>query len=533
MHRCTTTLVLCSLAGLGAVHAEAAERHESLLYASCARVAGEYLGTLRGKVLLHEDFLGGDEALVRTSIAHQLRYLWGHYRNDAEAHAQLQLTLSAEEPQIEITSSRKLPYGRALALPYPTKEARLQLDDAYNLRAVARGQVAASDPARLVEYTARVRLAICGRDIDPPTKVRVPLPQDPWLAFWYVPAALHRPLRYHQDRAVTNPCADNDFADLPHPFYYWYDWLPTRHGPDDDGASFDCRSWLRAGDQYDFYDLTLEPLGTPTRDLSRLRAQLSGERLTATVIVGAVDHKALDLAAGYWQTQLGSARDASLPDRARAALRRFERAPVREAGTRNFLQVLDQLRTVMKISGHETRTDEDSLLVEARGSLRGSKRPIRVRFWLGLTDVFGPRPPTHWRVLRRALADDQIIVYWGHSGIGENLRLQQIERNLGLSHAIVAGELRRSPLRLVAILSCYSYMYFGQDLLAAGAERSDGAYFLFTGTEAARNEAGPLGVLGLVDLILRPENQRARVDRVPRLEDDEVWLLKEVAGTSQ
>ena len=75
-------------------------------------------------------------------------------------------------------------------------------------------------------------------------------------------------------------------------------------------------------------------------------------------------------------------------------------------------------------------------------------------------------------------------------------------------------------------------MYFGQDLLAAGAERSDGAYFLFTGTEAARREAGPLGVLHLIDAILRPDNPSARLDRVPRLEDDEFWLLKEVAGTA-
>jgi hypothetical protein len=524
-------LVVLSLLVLSS-SARAEGRSEALLYASCPRVAGEYTGTLRGRVLLHEGFLEGDEALVQKSIAQQLRYLWGHYRNDAEAHAALQVTLSAEPAQITITSTKKLPYGRELGLPYPTKEARLQLEDPYTLRAVARGRVQHDDAARLVEYEARMRLAICGRGQDPPDKLRVPLPQDPWLAYWYVPATEHRPLRYHQDRAVTNPCADDDFADLPHPFYYWYDWLPTRHGPDDDGRAFDCRPLLQKGDQYDFFELALERSGASERDLSRLRSQLGQGLITATIIVGAVDHKALDLQPGFWEGLLGQAGDGSLPERARLARRRWERAPVREIGTRNFLELLDELRRVVKVTSHQTRSDGEALLVEVRGALRASRRQVRLRFWLGLTDVFGPRPPTHWRVLRRALADDQVVVYWGHSGIGENLRLSRIEQHLNLSHAVVAGELRRSPLRLVAILSCYSYMYFGQDLLAAGAERSDGAYFLFTGTESARREAGPLGVLGLLDTILRPDNATARLERVPRLEDDEFWLLKEVAGTA-
>ena len=162
------------------------------------------------------------------------------------------------------------------------------------------------------------------------------------------------------------------------------------------------------------------------------------------------------------------------------------------------------------------------------GRLRQSGRPLRVRLWLGLTDVFGPTPPAHWRILRRALVEDQLVVYWGHSGIGENFRLAQIERHLGVSHEQMSADLRAAPLRLVAFLSCYSYMYFGQDLLAAGAEREDGGYFVFTGMESARHEAGPLAVLELVDRILRPDNPEGRVDAMPRLGDDEFWLVKEV-----
>ena len=167
---------------------------------------------------------------------------------------------------------------------------------------MARGSVHKTDPALLIEYQIHFKLAVCGRGEDPAPVVRVPLPPDPWLAYWYVPQKKHHPLSYHGERAVTNPCADDDFADLPHPFYYWYDWLPTRHGPDDDGRPFDCREWLKTGFDYDYYDVQLERISAPNHDFSRLRRELSqGQRLTATVVVGVVDHAVLDLALPTWR----------------------------------------------------------------------------------------------------------------------------------------------------------------------------------------------------------------------------------------
>ena len=521
--------ILCLLGSV----AQAADRREALLLSSCTRESGEYTGSYRGRILLHKAYLAtmGDEvAAIRTSIEHQLRYLWGHYRNDADAHAKVQLALSAETPELKIVSRKDVPYGRDLLLPYPEKQARLQLEDAYTIAAVKRGSTMKGDPALLIEFELSWKAAICGRAIDPPASVRVPLPPDPWLAYWYVPRRLHRPLRYHQDRAVTNPCADDDFADLPHPFYYWYDWLPTRHGPDDSGRSFDCRKLLHAGDHYDFFDVKLSRAGAPTQDFSKLRAQLASGPLTATILVGVTDHTVTDPQLATWRTLLGDASDGELPVRASSALVAWARGKQMESGTRSFLKVLEELSSVMRIARHKSTLDDGYLLVEVNGTLVKSGRPIRVRVYLGLTDIFGPVPPKHWRLLRRALTEDQIVAYWGHSGIGENFRLAQIEKNLAVPHEQMAKELRASPLRLVAFISCYSYMYFGQDLLAAGAELKDGAYFVFTGVEAAKHEAGPLAVLELVDDVLRPGNAEGRVSKLTRLGDDEFWLVKEVAG---
>jgi hypothetical protein len=71
-------------------------------------------------------------------------------------------------------------------------------------------------------------------------------------------------------------------------------------------------------------------------------------------------------------------------------------------------------------------------------------------------------------------------------------------------------------------------MYFGQDLLQAGAE-GNGGYFVFTGMESSKHEAGPLAVLDLVDRVLVDP----RVSKLPRLGDDEFWLIKEVDAWGQ
>jgi hypothetical protein len=503
----------------------AASRREALLFSHCPRQSGEFQGSYRGRILLHKQFLDKDS--VETSIEQQLKYLWGFYRNDAAAHGAMQVTLSAEPREITILSTKEVPYGRDLPLPYPTTEERLKIEDPYTLRAVARGRVEKDDPALLVEYQIRFKLAACGHNQDPPPLVHVPLPLDPWLAYWYVDQKNHRPLRYYDERAVTNPCSDNDFADLPHPFYYWYDWLPTRHGPDDAGRSFDCRAWLKPGDHYHYFDVQLERVSAASHDFSRLRALLGDAPLSATILVGVTNHGMTDLKLALWRDRL---EGGDITARATQALQEWSSQHPRDAGTANFLAALADLRAVVEVERHRTFLDGEYLVSEVEGQLKQSGRRLRARLWLGLTDIFGPKPPQHWRILRQALAEDQIVLYVGHSGIGENFRLAQLEQHLGISHQQMTAELRRSSWRLIAFISCYSYMYFGQDLLDAGAQSQNGGYFVFTGMETNRHTAGPVALLDLVDRVLRAPD--GRVDKLPLLGDNDFWLVKEVLGVS-
>ena len=508
-----------------------AARKESMLYAHCSQPSGEFAGTLDGELLLHRAFLDdqkSEDENIRHAVVHQLRYLWGFYRNDAAAHRALQVVLSAEEPEITITARKQVPYGRELVIDWTHHDEPLRLDEAYQIRAAARGRVERDDPALRVSYTVRFKLAICGRGEAPGPSITVPLPPDPWLAYWHVPSTNHRKLRYFADTAITNPCADDDFADLPHPYYYWYDWLPDRHGPDADGKPFDCRAWLHTGVDFTPYRIALQPIAQPSLDFSQLRRELDrAGPLTATVLIGVLDHPVVDLQLAEWQTQLGDGHG-TLSARAAAARRQWERTGPHERGTGMFLRTLDELRQVMTVDDHTSTVDDGYLRVEVRGRLRKSNRPLRIRAYLGLTDVFGPRPPQHWRILRRGLAEDHLVFYWGHSGIGENFRLAQIEQHLDLSPAQFAAEFQRSPVRLVAFISCYSYMYFGQDLLAAGAERLAGGAFVFTGMGPVKRDHGPLPLFDLVDQVLAPDNPTGHVTRLRYLADDEFWMVKQV-----
>src|SRR5213075_3187820 len=148
-----------------------------------------------------------------------------------------------------------------------------------------------------------------------------------------------------------------------------------------------------------------------------------------------VDHAVLDLALPRYRDLLAEGGPGALPARTAAARASWQSAGPHEPGTRHFLELLQALPEAMTIERHTTRIADEHLVLEVSGRLARSGSPLRLRVWLGMTDIFGPRPPGHWPILQRALGEDQIVVYAGHAGIGENFRLARIEQSTGVTHA--------------------------------------------------------------------------------------------------
>ena len=469
-----------------------AARAESLRLAACRGQAAEYEASYQGRVLLARGFLDparSEEDSLREAARTQIKYLWGYLRTNPSLHGKLQLVLSAAEPRIELAPPERTHYGADLVIDWDGRDRRLEIPDVYTQRAIARGRIAATDEAVAASFTARFMVAVCGEPRADESSLRVPLPDDPWLFWWHFGAADRRHFRYAGFDAQMPPCSDDDLAELAEPSVYWYDFWPDRAGVDLDGRAYDCRRMLVSGRDYTEREVHLSRKARPAPDFSALRAGLQGP-IRATVLLGVLDYHAGDLGLQALRRRIGKGRDPS----ARPLL---EDAPA-ERGELFLLRFLSRIDEVLRPEQYSTEAAGDYLTVLLRGTLRRSGRPVELRATVGLTDIYGPRPPRHWHILREALARDAIIVYAGHSGIGENFRLGRIAQEEGVPAAALEAESARVPFQLIAFLSCYSYMYFGQDLIASGGARE----YLYTGSAFSRGDLGALAALDFVDQAL-------------------------------
>ncbi len=520
MRRLLTSLLLLIAAPLAA-----AERRDVLHVATCPQQAAEYLATVRDTVVLDRQFFDPkqpEEPQIREGIRQQLKYFWGWFRTHKETYAQQHIVVGAEEPEIWIVGQRTVPYGRDLVVDWHETAPEMQIADPYTRRAVQRGVTRRDDGAVEVQYEARFPLAMCGQPRPEHSTLAFALPRDPWLMHWLVPRRDHRLVRYNADQAVTNPCVDDDYADLPHPFYYWYDWLPERHGRDAEGKPFDCRNLLKPGVDYFARTAALTRVTTPLNRLDALRQRLgvADRPLQATVVIGVLEHE--------WPhfdyPALAAALGSGTTDLAQKALAARKGSKPHEYGESILLKLLADLPSVITPTRYRASVQGDYLRVDVDGTLDRSGRALKLHAFVGVTDVLGPTPPHHWPILRAGLKSDDIVVYAGHSGVGENFRLQRILADAKLSAADFAKEFKEAPFQLIAFLSCYSYMYFGRDLEAA-AQHAAGRAFVYTGSPYSKGDRGTLAILDLVDQALAKGTQPLTLHNVA---DEDFLLLKEV-----
>ncbi len=464
----------------------------------CAAHGAEYRAELEGTLTLHKAFLGpeeGRDAALRDAVRHQVKYVWGYLRNHPQHRREVKAALSAEEPQVQILSTTDVPYGRDLTLDWNHIEPHLNIDEPYMQRAVTAGRALATDPALAVRYRVAFALALCGKRRGPDSTLTVPLPRDPWLFYWHVPSSQHRTLVYGQSTALTNPCSDDDFADLPHPFYYWYDWRVERQGPDANGLPYNCHTLLKPGVDHTPHTLRLHKTGEAGGAFEDLAAQWPEDGpLRITLLVGVANNLLTSLDVRPLAEALPEGRP--LAASAQAAL---DGGAFTENGALEVLAFLRAVDAVAPLASHTVTVRGQTLQVDAQARLRRSGRAVRLRVHHGFTNVFGAVPPDHWEAARDALTQDHVVLYVGHSGIGENLRVSQMEKNLALPAGSLNAPLASAPYQWVGFLSCFSYMYFGQDLMAAGGR---GRQYVFSATGYSDGERGAVGVVDLVDQVL-------------------------------
>lgn len=437
-----------------------------------------------GELRLHRALLpdeGLTPATLQAAVELQLRHAFAPPENDpATRHL---LVPDGPPRAVEVLSRTEVAYGRDVALDWP--DAGMRVADAYVRRALARGRLAAEDPALAVRWRARVGVTRCDVGEGAPRRFELPAPVDPFLLYWYVDAARRVELAYGAWRARTFPCAADEYAEVPHPEYLWYYWQPGRCAEGELGlgsvtlevaaqrpASGDFSAWRRG-----------------------LAAALEGRPLRVTLIFGYLDHQVARPDAGELRRTIltGAAPGPAIAD---------------EWGAAQFVAFLRRLDPVMTRGETRVRADADAVTAEVAGTLRASGRPVELTAQLAEADFLAPpqHPPRHPALLLAGLRDADVLVYVGHSGLGSNFSAAQLER--ATSAEAVAAALDGSPARVLGFIGCFTYSYFGEDLARRLPRTGEEAMFVYTGNAVTETADSALHLLRTVDCLLASPDGR-------------------------
>jgi len=405
------------------------------------------------------------EVQLREAVQTQLTYLLGYLNFDEEVNTNERLALSSDKKLLRISKPRKVAYGTEIIVD------NVQGGDywAYTKKAIERGATHASDPAWTVEYDAQVSVASCVRDRSHLLK-EVRLPRDPYLAFWYIAPEKRRPINFFSDaRTVTNPCADNEIADIPLPFYYWYVWSPRAKAMDGAGQSYDCRELLVENTHYLVIPVESEPVVQEPEAESYTWAKALNRRpeIAATMIFGPLQVDKIPFNSRQALEEIEGALD-NRPSWWRRFLdlsKRQNAQPPIDAGLAGTVEFIKGLHGILDLGKIEKESDEQSVRFVIPGWLKGSGKPLTIKLFYGLTDASGKNKAAHWPYLMDGLENDDIVFYNSHAGMGANMSMEKLASALKLPKADLRKSLQARRYQFVGIFSCYAYNHFGQDFM--------------------------------------------------------------------
>ncbi len=531
-----TEVRIFAAAALLSCSIQAAAAGEILTYAGCVGQAAEYALSFHAPIVLNQRLL--DPALpvktqLEAAIRQQIRYIEGHWHNgQGSAPAQSQV-LREESLKLTEIKFKLANYGATLTIDN-IEHPEFTLDEPYLARAVKLGKTQATDPGIRAEYSATVRVVACapgGAQVQP--TVQLALPLDPYLFYWAVAPENRRPIHWRQSSFRVNPCADPEIADLPNPMAFWYFWNPAQTGNDADGKPFACATLLPAENNY----VTLAGHLSHATPATSHGGVFAFERLPksravrATALWGIIDPKAATLPIKELTDVLQKLTPEKFTTGISALLTRLGFGAEKrgrldtDRGSVYFADFLRGLPAVLKIERLAAHQEKDSLILELQGKLLTSARELSLKIFFGPTDVLSKPDPQHWTTLATALAKDDLIFYNGHSGLGENTSVKNI---LAAAPQISPDTLTGPAYQLVAFLSCYSYSYFGGDLVALRTHsRQPGTTdVVYTGSEFT-SERGVLGLLDFLDRSLSAKHLRgANVSTEGYLRESDFLIVK-------
>ena len=322
-----------------------------------------------------------------------------------------------------------------------------------------------------IEYEVELVLMICVQENTTLQEIQseleiVPIPKDPYLGFW-INSEKERTVR-SLNPSLHGPvglCLSNDFLIYgTSPENAWFYWEPVSRA-----TNSICQ--ISQSHLITFFktsDLVLQPLQSqPTRKYQEVT-----QSVDATLVFGIVDSKNLSPASDL------VARELKL---IQSTFKSCEKTISAECITiwsetiKSYLPAdadigYISLLYVLKFSGTLIKNIKLSIIhqgsnffeIKLSGFAKLNSLPVTIQIYHGPTSVYDkPAAPTYfWDLVLKSLYEADAFFYFGHAGIGQNLKLATIIEH----HQKNQNYRKRNSDLFMGIFNCEGFSYFGYDL---------------------------------------------------------------------
>jgi len=440
--------------------------YSSAVNASCLGRAHEYELNFSHFLYLNKEMIPiemeNKADFYKDAIKSQLRYLAVTLPEVNQSLALKWAALSHEKPLIKINNISSKSYSMDFRIDNFSPLKHFLKTQPYISNAIKRGYALQSDRAVVINYEAKIKMAICSTGNFNPADMNIPLPRDPFLAYWYVSDNQRRLIKWKKNKKTrrVNPCADSEIADLKLPQDYWYAWNPFQKGYDEQEDFFDCQNLLKEQVHYDRVKVTFA-----RRTLIKEK-ELTFERLeqdpstplnmSLLLSLDKVKHKPFETGKVN-DLILEFLKDISFKE-ARKNLPFWENEY--DFNLNVLLVLLWNLNQQMTITEKNVNVLESSVGVHLKGILNKSQKSVNIRILLVPTPSRTKKSEVFVDFFRNSLNSDDIILYNGHSRLGKYLTKEINQRSFYDKNLSDENRIRNIDYQILGLFSCYSYTYF-------------------------------------------------------------------------
>lgn len=473
----------------------------SISYLGCRGPGAERNMQLDADFVLYQQFLEPNrelEAQLRDAATWHIYYLRGYL---ASRGSSFELAWSTDVPEITIkqVSQEKYPLDLTIDASY---DPNVKVVNPYVRAAIATGHTQRGGPALRIKYSVTWKVVVCAGRPAEIEQVKFALPFDPYLMYWAVKPSDRRPRHYGNYRGIVNPCVTDSFMIYPDGYYVWYFWRFDESGKDDLGKPFQCTNLLLPERDFFYFTAKLLPGGAPHKRgrVFQVDRMPRARPLRITALFGMLDAKQVVL--NFDELMEFTRNRVAL----RAFINRLEESypadSTNDSGAEYFRDFVNGVSDLVIPNTSTVEADQPTGVLTLRGKLRRSGRAVEISLFYGQTDLLTTTAVQHWKPFLSFLEHGDILIYMGHAGLGENVRVDNLMKALKLTGEGMNEKLGQSPdYQLLAYFSCYSYSYFGEDVVARRRSAKQGSTtdILFT----AMDYGSALGGLAIIDYVDR------------------------------